>query len=1159
MARSRYEEAIRLYVETAGDEELKALVAQFGELGDVAGAESEAARKALDGINDAATRLAKVEAFAKLKRDLTDTEAELDKAQRGVQELFREFKAGDTSNSGIVKLQRDAAAAAGKLRAEAEAQRLEVHRAREELRGMGVDSRSLSAAQVALRGQFASQRAELTNLVGALAKAKAETAALAARRSDFTRFLGDGRDAAQDAAQALDTYRKRAAEVAAENERLKRSGSGIGAVFGGIRNALAGVAAYVGLREAAQGVVGLLKVAAASEDANRALRNLYGGQAEGNKAFEQLRVLAKQNGLAFQDVVDQAKKLKSFGLDPLNGSLQALVDQNAAVGGSQEDLSGKVLALGQAWAKQKLQGEEILQLVERGVPVWSLLEKATGKNVQELQKLSEQGKLGRGVIKALYEEIGKANAGAAQQGLSSLSGLLQQVSARWNDFLNRVANSGVTEYFKREIGSLLGSTQNLDGLAKRVADAIIGTLEALKRFALQIAPVASALGSFTLGLFKHAEALLFVAKVYAGLKIAQVAQQFGAAAIASQTAAAATSALGNASAGAVGQVGLLGRAMGLLPRLLRISIATVGIEASISLLTSLNGLMQERQKQLIEDERASIIQKQIQQELVTSGQELTRVYAQYATVAVQGGQQVGRMTRAQAEDYQFALTQAQNYYRGLALEAKAAGNAQAEAAALDKFDALGKSIQAVTTRLSELSATAAKETALNAFVTKTVANFDKLASKGGALGKVVSGIFDDLNLASPRGIEQAISILDQVSIRGTEAGAAITKELRTAIAGVADEDLPRLQKSAEEAMKAGSAGAKLFAEELNSINLARLGVDVEAIKTGFTRTGRVVVDQFKASIREVDKLGFTAVQKSQAIATAFDNAFAKASTSVELEALKRALQDAISSGALGFAEYQQRIDGVNSKLSELANKGKKAPEALNQGLEQSVPKLKEVQREAENAADSVEKIGTAGGSAAAGVGEADAAARSLTVSMSGVSDEFVRLVRVQDNLQLGNALRAQQAALREAVLEAKRLNSEFDEIAGRRTELQKQFNLVDPAMVDELVQAEKQLEDTRKRRSEAERKTAEDARRKGQEALAEAQRLEAERAQAGLQTVQAIRIEIVAAEGVGAVLSSGGRIDPMTARKLADALASPILERIARARDISNQPRRRTR
>lgn len=1159
MANPKYIEAIRLLIETSGDEELKALVS---ELGSVEGAskETETALAAmLDELSDT-QRLERAagayrelgERVVSLNRDYNDARGKAEALATEMASVEKPTKVQEQAfaraRTELERLGRELAAARGKYDG-----------IKTELGAAGVAGKTYAETLTRVTERQQRANASIRQFVTDTANASRAAAALAARRSDFTRFLGDGRDAAEDAAQALDTYRKRAADAAAENERLKRSGGGIGSLFGGIRNALAGAAAYLGFREAAQGVVNLLKVAAASEDAQRALKNLYGGQDEGNRAFEKLRVLAKQNGLAFQDVVDQAKKLKSFGLDPLNGSLQALVDQNAAVGGSQEELSGKVLALGQAWAKQKLQGEEILQLVERGVPVWSLLEKVTGKNVQELQKLSEQGKLGRSVIKALYEEIGRANAGAAQQGLSSISGLLQQVSARWTDFLNRVADNGVTEYFKREIGSLLGSTQNLDGMSKRVADAIIGTIEALKRFALQVAPVATAVGDFTLSLLKHAEAIVFVGKVYAGLKIAQIAQQFGAAAVATQTATAAAGALGNASAGAAGQVGLLGRALAFLPRLLRISIATVGIEASISLLKSLSGLMEERQKQLIQDERASIIQKQIQQELITSGQELTRVYAQYASVAVQGGEQVSRMTKAQAQDYQFALVQAQNYYRGLAVEAKAAGNAQAEAAAVDKFDALGKSIETVTLRLAELSKEAGKQSALDAFVTKAVANFDKLATKGDAVGKVVSGIFDGLNLATPRGIEQAISILDQVSIRGTEAASAIKKELRTAIAGVADEDLPRLQKSAEEAMKAGSAGAKQFAEELNSINLTRLGVDIEAIKTGFTRTGRVVVDQFKASIREVDKLGLTAAQKSQAIATAFDSAFAKASTSVELEALKSALNDAVSAGSLGFVEFQARVDGVNTKLEELRNKGKKAPEALNEGLDKTVPKLRDVQREADKAADSVDQIGQAGAGIAGGINTANAAAQSFSFTLSGVSEEFFKLLRTQNNWQLAQQLRAQQAELRSAVAEAKNLNSEFDSLIGKRESLQKKYNLVDPNLVEELVQVEKTLEDNRKRSAEEQKRIADEAKRKAQEALDEARKLDAERAQAGLETVSVFRVELVAAEGVGAKLISGGRVDPATARMLADAIASPLLERIGRARDGSNQPRRRTR
>jgi tape measure domain-containing protein len=87
-------------------------------------------------------------------------------------------------------------------------------------------------------------------------------------------------------------------------------------------------------------------------------------------------------------------------------------------------VQGISLALGQAWAKQKLQGEEILQLSERRVPVWQLLEPVTGKNTAELQKLSEAGKLGRDTIAALMNEIAAQSSGAARDNISLLSGLI---------------------------------------------------------------------------------------------------------------------------------------------------------------------------------------------------------------------------------------------------------------------------------------------------------------------------------------------------------------------------------------------------------------------------------------------------------------------------------------------------------------------------------------------------------------------------------------------------------------------------------------------------------------------------------------------------------------------------------------------------------------
>lgn len=115
--------------------------------------------------------------------------------------------------------------------------------------------------------------------------------------------------------------------------------------------------------------------------------------------------------------------------------------------------------------------------------------------------------------------------------------------------------------------------------------------------------------------------------------------------------------------------------------------------------------------------------------------------------------------------------------------------------------------------------------------------------------------------------------------RGTDAGRAVRTELGAAISKVAIEDLPKLKAQADAAMAAGVVGAKEFQAAVAAVNLQRLGVDIDAIKTGFTAAGRSAVEAFRGAVEEVDDLGLTVEQRSAAIAQAFDNAFKQASTS----------------------------------------------------------------------------------------------------------------------------------------------------------------------------------------------------------------------------------------------------------------------------------------
>ncbi|WP_066017817.1 tape measure protein, partial [Endozoicomonas atrinae] len=242
----------------------------------------------------------------------------------------------------------------------------------------------------------------------------------------------------------------------------------------------------VGFYAIKKGMQGVLNTGDQFERLEVQLNAIMGSMAEGEQAMAWIKEFTKNTPLELQEVADAFTALKNFGLDPMDGTLQAIVDQTSKLGGGMERLKGISLALGQAWAKQKLQGEEILQLVERGVPVWSLLEKVTGKNTQELQKLSSAGKLGREAIKGLIDEIGKSSAGAAKANMGLLSGLMSNMADRWTEFKDSIADAGWLDYVKTQLTAFgnkldeLGKNGKLQELAQKISDGFISMAESLR-------------------------------------------------------------------------------------------------------------------------------------------------------------------------------------------------------------------------------------------------------------------------------------------------------------------------------------------------------------------------------------------------------------------------------------------------------------------------------------------------------------------------------------------------------------------------------------------------------------------------------------------------------------------------------------------------------
>lgn len=144
------------------------------------------------------------------------------------------------------------------------------------------------------------------------------------------------------------------------------------------------------------------------------------------------------------DVFGNAEKLLGFGFaaDEVTDTLQRLGDIS---GGSSDKLQGLVLALGQVRAKQKVQGEELLQFAERGVPIYEALAKAIGKSVPETQALVTKGVVGFGdlqkAISLLTEEGGQFN------------GVLKNQSQTFNGLVSTL--QGDFEQLRGELGAKL--------------------------------------------------------------------------------------------------------------------------------------------------------------------------------------------------------------------------------------------------------------------------------------------------------------------------------------------------------------------------------------------------------------------------------------------------------------------------------------------------------------------------------------------------------------------------------------------------------------------------------------------------------------------------------------------------------------------------------
>jgi tape measure domain-containing protein len=277
------------------------------------------------------------------------------------------------------------------------------------------------------------------------------------------------------------------------NSKLSPALAGVGDEFGAFSGAALGplgaVTAGVGLL-AGQAVNMGVRTAASMEQAQIGFETLLGSADKAGTFLRDLQQFAAQTPFELPGLIESSRTLLGVGLDAnqTKAALLAFGNASSAVGVGQENFQRVMIALSQSIGTGRFQTEELNQVTENGIPIWTILSRAMGKPVPELRSLAQHGKLLTSTTLPLLEkQMNKDYGGAMERQSRSLSGV-------WSTFMDTL-NIGMANVMRPLIPlmttGLTGATNILSTALSAIPRMFSNTTAAGQQFTALIRGIAS--------------------------------------------------------------------------------------------------------------------------------------------------------------------------------------------------------------------------------------------------------------------------------------------------------------------------------------------------------------------------------------------------------------------------------------------------------------------------------------------------------------------------------------------------------------------------------------------------------------------------------------------------------------------------------------------
>lgn len=266
-------------------------------------------------------------------------------------------------------------------------------------------------------------------------------------------------------------------------KQTKADTDALASAIGKIKGMIAGAFAVKSIVDFGKNVLG---AAANMEVFKKGLSFTLGSEGEADHLIASMQQIGEESAYDTTQLLPLARQWVNIGntSDEAISKMKKIVNLGSAYGMQTEQIQAANLALTQMSMAGKIGAQDMMQLINAGVPAWQLLADKMGLSVAEVRELSQEGALGEEAIGTLWDAITEKTQGAAdtmgntlmakfsnmQESVTNSMAGIGDIIAQGFDLKDVLTDMGTqTEAFKQHINNIKEAAKQV-GVQQAIVD-----------------------------------------------------------------------------------------------------------------------------------------------------------------------------------------------------------------------------------------------------------------------------------------------------------------------------------------------------------------------------------------------------------------------------------------------------------------------------------------------------------------------------------------------------------------------------------------------------------------------------------------------------------------------------------------------------------------